>query len=117
MVQQLKYNVDIYRSTKVINVEGSINVVTSIKLINIVNLLTSQESIVLNLESVELITVAGLESLTDVSMNARETGKRVVLLNAPFEFKKLAESLDYYKFLIFADSLDEAVTKINFFTD
>ena len=117
MRQLLKYSVDIHSSIKVINVVGSINVVTSMKLINIVNLLTSQESIILNFESVELVTVAGLESLTDVSMNARESGKRVVLLNASFEFKKLAEALDYYRFLIFADSLDEAVTKINFFTD
>jgi len=100
----------------VINVVGDINVVTSAKLVNIVNLLTSQESIILNLESVQLVTVAGLESLTDISMNAKEAGKRVILLKASDDLKNLAEALDYYKLLIFSDNLDEAVTKIKFFT-
>ena len=116
MAQLLRYSVDIHNSIKVINVVGDINVVTSAKLVNIVNLLVSQENIILNLESVQLVTVAGLESLTDISMNAKEAGKRVILLKASDDFKKLAEILNYYEFLIFADNLDEAATKIKFFT-
>ena len=117
MAQVLRYSVDIHNLIKVINVQGDVNVITCAKLVNIVNLLTTQESIILNLESVQLITVAGLEALTDISMNAKEMGRRVVLFKTSDDFKKLAETFDYYRFLIFSDSLDEAVTKIKFYTD
>jgi anti-anti-sigma factor len=117
LAQLLKYSVDMHNFIKVINVAGTINVITSIKLINIVNLLTLQESIILNLESVQLITAAGLEALIDISTSAKEAGKRVVLLQASNDFKDLAEALDYYKFFIFSDNLDEAATKIKFFTN
>ena len=117
MAQLLRYSVDIHSSIKVINIVGCINVTTSAKLVNIGNLLTAQESIILNLESVDLITVTGLEALTDISVNAKEAGKRVVLLHAPDDFKKLAEAFDYYKFMIFSNNLEEAVTKIKFFAN
>ena len=117
MTQLLRYTVDIYNSAKVIDVTGSINITTAAKLQNIVNLLTMQESVVLNLESVQLITTAGLETLVEISRNAKERGKRVVLFKASDDFKDFAESLDYFKFLVFAEALDEAVTKIKFFAE
>ena len=116
MAQLLRYSVDLHNFIKVINVVGDINVMTCTKLVNIVNLLTMQESIILNLESVQLITAAGLEALVEISINAKDAGKRVVLFQASNEFKNLAESLDYFKFFIFADSLEEAATKIKVFT-
>jgi len=115
--QLLRYSVDIHNVIKVINIVGSINVTTSAKLQNIINLLTMQESIILNLEAVQLITTAGLETLVEISKNAREMGKRVILFKASDDFKNLVEGLDYYRFLVFADTLDEAATKIKFFTE
>jgi anti-anti-sigma factor len=89
---------------------------TSAKLVNIVNLLTEQENIILNLEFVQFVTSTGLEALIEISASAKDSGKRVVLLKASDDFKNLAEALDYYKLFIFADSLEEAMIKIKFFT-
>jgi anti-anti-sigma regulatory factor len=83
---------------------------------SIVGQITERESLIINFENVTMVTSTGLDALVDVSFNAKEHERRIIVLWADRDLIGMAETLGVYNYLIFAQSVDEARMKIKFFT-
>ena len=78
--------------------------------------LSERESVVLNMENIRVVTSSGLNALVDVSYYARDKGTRVIIMSAGNELRDLIDYVDYFSHLIFAESIQEGKTKIEFYT-
>jgi anti-anti-sigma factor len=112
----LNYAFREYEGNKVIELSGSLTSSTIEKFLDIVVNFIDKESIIINVENLSLVTTAGLKTLVDISYEAKEHEKRVIILWPNNDLMKIAEELGFYHHLIFADSFEEADTKIKFFT-
>ncbi len=75
-----------------------------------------RDNLVLNMENVSLVTSSGIEVLIDLSFYAKKHEKRIIILWASEELIRMTEVLDVYGYLIFAESVEEARTKISIYT-
>lgn len=116
MESLLKYVIDEYEGIKVIVLHGSLNSSTSVTFKKIVYKFLKSNSVILNMETVTSITTAGLKAITDVSYDAREDGKRVVVMQPSYKFITLTETLNLSRYFTFSKSLEESKKKIDVFT-
>ena len=112
----LNFSINEIEGLKVLALTGSLSAETTGNFVSIIKQVTERENIIINFENVTLITAAGLDSLVEVSMFAKEHDSRVIILWAESELLKMAEVLGYYDYLIFAQSVDEAKMKIKYYT-
>jgi hypothetical protein len=68
------------------------------------------------MQNVSMVTSAGNAVPGGCVTEAKKTEHRIVLLWAGTDVKKLSESLNIYHLLIFAESPEEGVTKIRYYT-
>lgn len=110
------YSIREFEGYKVLDLKGNITSESAVTFEKIVKEVCSKESLIVNLENVDIVSSAGITTLVEVSQYARELERRVILVWANSEITKLVEITDNYGFLIFAESLEEAVTKIHYYT-
>ena len=112
----LNYTIRDFQGSKVLELSGGLTANTSKKFEDIIRSFVDKESIIVNIENLSLITISGLRSMVDASYVAKDFDKRLIVLWPNNELLEMAEELDVYHHLIFADSLEEAGTKIKYFT-
>lgn len=112
----LNFSINEIEGVKVLVMSGSLSAESIMNFTSIIKQVTERENIIINFENVTLVTAAGLDALVEVSIFAKEHDKRVIILWAEAELMKMAEELGYFKYLIFAKSVDEAKMKIKYFT-
>lgn len=112
----LNYSIQEYEGLKIIELAGNITANTIESFKTFIESMADKESLMINLEKVNLITSSGVNILIDLSFFAKDHGKRIIFLWPSEDFQKLAETLDVYHYLIFAGSLEEGQTKVNYFT-
>ena len=117
MDELLKYYLSEFEDITVLELNGSINSSTVELLGRIIRHLSDEISIIINLKSISSITTAGLKTLTDISFDAKEENKRVVLLGASDDFIRMTEIYDLYNIFTFATTLQEGKMKINLFVE
>ena len=104
-----------YQGTKIIELNGNLDVNTVNTFVPLVEQTAQKESVMVNLENVGIVSSAGLNALIDISFFAKEHSRRVILLWPSDDLMEMAETMDVYNFLIFAQSLEEGRTKIKYF--
>lgn len=112
----LNYSVRDYSGIKIVELSGSLTTNSIETFKAFIQRLTEKESVIVNLENVSLITSSGVSAMVEVSFLAKEHDNRVVFLWPNDELLKLAEDMDVYGYMIFAHSIEEGQTKINYFT-
>ena len=100
----------------IVDLSGSLNILTSDYFKSVMHNLTERESVIINMANISFVTSSGLNALVDVSYFAREKGKRVIVMSAGSDLKELIDYADYFNYLIFAESILEGRTKIEFYT-
>jgi len=116
MPDLINYTVRDYEGTKVIDFIGNLSANTSKSFETIVKRISEKENIILNMININIVTIAGLNSLIHASYFAKEHGKRIIVLWPNENLMEVVEMLEAHKHLIFADSLEEGKTKIKFYT-
>lgn len=94
---------------------GSLTAATETVFRSIILPVIDKESFILNMESVTMVSTAGLSSLVDLSIASKQNGKRIVILWPDKDLLQLAETMGVYHYLVFAKNIDEAKLKIRFF--
>jgi len=112
----INYSIRDFEGTKVVELNGSLTVNTIDIFERLINRITEKESVMLNMENVNVVTSAGVSALIEVSQAAKENEKRVILLWAGEGMVSMSETLDVYGLLIYAESLEEGQTKIRYYT-
>ncbi len=111
----LNYSVDSFDGTRVLELAGILCAGSVMDFERIVNKITDKENLIVNLEKVRMVTASGLYSLIDVSMNAKEKNKRVIIMKPGNDVDFLSEILDNYSQFISAGSIEEGIHKIEYF--
>lgn len=116
MKETLSYSIHEYEGVKIVDLIGNLTINTRDYFINLIQQIAGKVSLVINLESVRIITSSGIEALVEMSFYARDNNNRLILLWPSDDFIRATETLDYYGYLSFADSLEQAATKIKCYT-
>ncbi|MCL1911491.1 MAG: STAS domain-containing protein [Leptospirales bacterium] len=116
MSDTLNYTVTEYEGVKLLEVVGYISANTDVEFADFLETITDTDNVIIDMKSVVLLTSAGLESLVMISQNARKKDKRVVLVCVKPEVKDMFSSLSMYRFVIFADTIEDGLMKIQYYT-
>ena len=116
MAATMNYSMREAEGVSVLDISGNLTVLTSDYFKSVLHNLTERESVILNLVNIRFVTSSGLNALVDVSYFARDKGNRVIIMSAAAELRNLIDYVDYFNHLIFAESVQEGKTKIEFYT-
>ncbi len=116
MADNINYTIRDFDGYKIIDLMGNLSANTVRSFETVVRRIIENESVILNMVNVKVVTSAGLNSLMDMSFEAKERGTRVILLWAGEDLLELVDTLDVYSNLIFADSPEECKLKIKHYT-
>lgn len=116
MAENLSYSIEEREGTKILNLRGGIHILSKEDLAELVNKISQKNNVILNLREVELLTSSGINTLVELSNEARKNARRVVILGLKEEFIKIIDGLDLYEYFIFVDSIEEGLMKLKFFT-
>ncbi len=112
----MNYSMREAEGINILDLSGNLTVLTSDYFKSVLHNLSERESVILNMENIRVVTSSGLNALVDVSYYAREKGNRVILMSAGNELRDLIDYADYFNHLIFAESIQEGKTKIEYYT-
>ncbi|MBN1532511.1 MAG: STAS domain-containing protein [Spirochaetes bacterium] len=112
----LNYTFKEYKGSKVLELSGTLTSSTIESFRDIVINVVERENLIINMESITFITSSGMNTIIDLSIFAKENGRRIIILWPGEDLMKMAEEFGVYHHLIFADSLDLAAMKIKYFT-
>ncbi len=116
MAGTINYSMREAEGVSILDISGNLTVLTSDYFKSVMHNLSERESIIVNLANIHFVTSSGLNALVDISYFARDRGKRVILMSAGNELRDLIDYADYFNHLIFAESVQEGKTKIDFYT-
>lgn len=116
MAATMNYSMREAEGVSILDISGNLTVLTSDYFKSVLHNLTERESVILNLVNIRFVTSSGLNALVDVSYFARDKGNRVIIMSAAAELRNLIDYVDYFNHLIFAESVQEGKTKIEFYT-
>lgn len=116
MAGTINYSMREAEGVNILDVSGNLTVLTSDYFKSVMHNLSERESIIVNLANIHFVTSSGLNALVDISYFARDRGNRVILMSAGNELRELIDYVDYFNHLIFAESVQEGKTKIEFYT-
>lgn len=116
MEKLLTYSIEDHEGVKVVNLSGSLSSQSRKEFELLVRGLTQRGSVIINMENMHAVTSSGLNALIDVSADARKRNKRVVLLGTKENLVRTIETLDFYEYFIFVESVEEGLTKIRYYT-
>lgn len=116
MAGTMNYSMHEADGVNILDLSGNLTVLTSDYFKSVLHNLSERESVILNMQNIRVVTSSGLNALVDVSYYAREKGNRVIIMSAGNELRDLIDYVDYFNHLIFAESVQEGKTKIEFYT-
>ncbi|HNX60780.1 MAG TPA: STAS domain-containing protein [Spirochaetota bacterium] len=113
---ELNYSIEDKEGLKVINLDGNLSVSNAESLEKLIDLHTQKSSVIINMSDVRLVTSSGMNSLINVSMDARSRNNRVLLMKPNSEFRRMIDILKTYDNFIVVDSFEEGQMKVKYFT-
>ncbi|MBN2434530.1 MAG: anti-sigma factor antagonist [Spirochaetes bacterium] len=113
---EFSYVVEDYEYFKLIKLSGNLSVISAEEFERAVNKITATHSVIIDCANMEILTSAGVDSFVNVSLNARDTGRRVMILHLDPDYYHLIETLNILDYLIIVETLDEGRVKIEYYT-
>ena len=112
----VNYNLSNFEGYKVITIKGNISINTTSSIIEVIEEITDQSSLIINMENISLLTSSGMDTLIEISQNAYSKEKRIVFCKVRQEIKDMFLTFSVSHLILFADSIEEAAMKIRFYT-
>jgi anti-anti-sigma factor len=113
---ELNYSLNESDGFNVLDLSGALTIISFDAIITTVHNLTERESLVIDMKGVDFLTASGINALVEISHYARARGNRVILMHPDADLINLINFVDCYRHFIFAESLEEAKTKIEYYT-
>ena len=115
MSDTLNYTVTEHEGIKLLELVGYLSVNTNMEFADFLETITDTDNVIIDMKSVDLVTSAGVESLVMLSQNAHKKDKRIILAGVKPEIKDMFGSLSMYRFVIFADTVEEGLHKMQYY--
>ncbi len=114
MAGELNYTIIDYEGIKIIKLLGHISTNNKNDFENLIERYSERNNIIINMQEVDIITSAGLDSLIKISVNARKGKLKLMLLGVREEFRKLMEEMDIRQHFTLIDSIEEGQSRIQY---
>ena len=111
----LNYTLEDRENIRIVHISGTVSSLNSRELGLLVDDI-AQKSNIIDMAKAGVVTSSGINALMEVSVSAKNRGKRVLLLNMRPELVKTIEQLDLYEYFIFIQSFEEGKMKLRFYT-
>lgn len=112
----LNYTLEDRENIRIVHISGTVSSLNSRELGLLVDDITQKSNIIIDMAKAGVVTSSGINALMEVSVSAKNRGKRVLLLNMRPELVKTIEQLDLYEYFIFIQSFEEGKMKLRFYT-
>ncbi|MGL4368122.1 MAG: STAS domain-containing protein [Spirochaetota bacterium] len=113
---EFNYTVEEKEGVKVIHLDGNLSVSNAETFERLIDLHSQKNSVILNLSDVRMITSSGMNSLMNVSVDAKNRNNRVLLMKPNEDLRHMIEVLKTYDYFIVVDSVEEGQMKIRYYT-
>ncbi len=77
---------------------------------------TRKQSVIIDLADAGIITTSGMNLLVNAGLEARQNGKRVIIMKPTEEFREMMDRLHNYEYFIIVSSVEEGKTRIKYYT-
>ena len=112
----LNFTVEDKDGIKVIHLDGNLSVSNAESFERLIDLHSQKSSVIVNLSDVRMITSSGMNSLMNVSIDAKNRNNRVLLMKPNEHLRKMIEILKTYEYFIVVDSVEEGQMKVRYYT-
>lgn len=112
----LNYTLEDRENIRIVHISGTVSSLNSRELGLLVDDIAQKSNIIIDMAKAGVVTSSGINALMEVSVSAKNRGKRVLLLNMRPELVKTIEQLDLYEYFIFIQSFEEGKMKLRFYT-
>ena len=112
----LNYTLEDRQGIKILRVTGAINAGTRAEMERLVNALTQRFNLIMDMGGVTTVSSSGLKSLMGLCGNARNRGKRVLLMRAGIDLVAMIERMEMQEFFIFIENVEEGRRKLRYYT-
>jgi anti-anti-sigma factor len=113
---ELNYSIEDKEGLKVIHLDGNLSVSNAESLEKLIDMHTQKASVIINMTDVRLITSSGMNSLVNVSIEAKNRNNRVLLMKPSGDFRKMIDILKTFDQFIVVDSFEEGQMKVRYYT-
>lgn len=116
MTDELNYSIEDHDGIKIINLEGNLSISNAETFEHLVDSYVDKSNVILNMQRVNIITSSGMHSLMNVSLDARGSDHRVMIMKPGKDFLYMLELMKNYEFFIIIDSIEEGRVKAKYYT-
>ncbi len=112
MAGDINYSIIDYEGIKIIKLIGHVSSSNRSDFESLINRYAQRNNIIINMQEVDVITSAGLESLKKISKNSRKGKWKLMLLGVKEELRRLMEDMDIRQHFTLIDSIEEGQSRI-----
>jgi len=116
MIQKLNYTLREFNGINILDLSGDLTSGTADSFKSVVHNLTERDNLLINAANINFVTCGGLNALLEVSYNARDKGKRIVIISADTDLMEQVDYIEAYRHLTFAATVEEGHNKIELYT-
>lgn len=116
MSEVINYSIQEYEGVKIIEASGNLTRNTCKNFYAIIQRVVEKNSLMIDMSEIKIITSSGLETIAELSWEARQHDNRLVLLWPGEDLLEMADTLELIEYFTIATSYEEGATKISYFT-
>ncbi len=75
-----------------------------------------KQNIVIDMKDIRVITTSGMNIFVTAGIDAKNIGKRVIIMRPGSDLREMIERMHNYEYFIIVDSIEEAKMKIKYYT-
>jgi anti-anti-sigma regulatory factor len=113
---EFSYIIEDHINFKIFKVYGNLSVLKTEIFERVVNNITKMVCVIVDCTDLEVLTSAGIDSLVNISLAAKENETRVFIYNLAQKYYDLAKILNYLDYLIMIETIEEGKVKIKYYT-
>ncbi len=115
MESYLNYTIEDHEGIRIVNLNGNISNSSKNELSRLIGSLIAKGNVILNMKGVDVVTSSGINVLVNLSIESRQKSKRLLLLGAGENVRKMIDVLDLYEYFIMVDSVEEGQMKLKYY--
>lgn len=110
------YSIDVLENCRIINLTGNLNALSNEAFERLLRNFLKNDNIILNMESLEIISSSGINALIDMTLEARDHSNWIFLLKPRRNFLQMLEVLNVYEYFVIIETIEEGLVKLKHYS-
>lgn len=106
------YNIETHEDCRIIHLTGNLDAISNESFERIIRNFIKNDNIILNMQDVELVSSSGLNAIIDMTLEARDYDKWILLLKPRNNFLEMVEALNAYDYFKIIETVEEGLVKL-----